>query len=88
MPNATTETPKAFIGFCPELKLYRYAIHRGSGENELVDEKRFTADELVASLVALEKEGKVVERDYLTFVTALARKQPHVRIEVQTAPGK
>lgn len=89
---------KAFIGFCPDLKLYRYMIIKYELEldptTKLLDyapknteEQRFSDEELISSVAALEKDRKFAEKDYLTLVTALARKQPHMRVEVETQPA-
>jgi hypothetical protein len=78
-PEASKPVTKAFIGYCPELKLYRYVLDSG-------EEQRFTHDELISSMVALEEAKKMTERDYLAFVTGLARNQPHMKVEVEGKP--
>jgi len=77
----TEEAPKhAYIGYCPELKLYRYALSTGQ-------EQRFTDEELVAALAALEADDRIAERDALALVAAMARRQPHLKIKVQDLPA-
>lgn len=79
MPAEEKRATKAYIGYCPELKLYRYSLDTGP-------EQRFSDDELIASMAALEKDGKMAEHAYLAMVTAFARRQPHTKIAVDSAP--
>ena len=80
---------RAYIGYCDKMELYRYSVDLGEGkpEAERWKENRFTHKELINSMANLEEEGKLAEREYLALITAFARRQPHMKIGVDLAPG-
>lgn len=75
-----TKVVKAYIGYCPDLKIYRYEVEPMGSEERGIAE-RFTDDELLARVASLEG-GDQKLRDYLLTITGLAKAKPHMRVEI------
>jgi len=69
-PKVSSKDVKISISYCPELGLYHYERTDG-------DEFCWTNEQLERSLEACIQDGKIVEAEWMSRVTAAAREVPH-----------
>lgn len=72
------------IRYCPELRLYSYSVKDhdvpdGQGDSEL----KFDDDELENVIASHLGNGRKSEAEFMTYVTGLARINPHKFIQIK-----